>query len=330
MNKDSKDTTNSDSDSIWKPITDFNSPQSPLSPSSADEYMENLNKKRNSEDNSIEEIEENSEKGLSRRKLFTIGAIAVLSAIPLGLGTGYLYQKQETNKEASQKLANLKESYGRITPVNTKTQIFNGQKLENVNIEQKSLVGGKNNKSAEAAVFVFSNGKDNAKRIVDVYIDFDSQVSRDFILINQSTLKSMIENGLIELRVHPVSSGSALSIYSPEALAESFVTSPDASWDFMLSLLKLSAEVQANGDIEILPAIEEKVAENEIEKVSAESIQNGTFSSWIIEVGNDQKLKTGYYPPIIYINETIIDPDVIDFNNTDAIRRHILGFDVKG
>lgn len=301
-------------DSIWEPISNY-SDETLSAPSSAVEENE---------------IDDDSEENTtSRRNVLIIGGIALFSTIPLGLGSGYLYKKNETKKNATAQLSNLKKSYGSITPVNTTINTFSGQKLKDVNVEQKSLVGGTDNTSAEAAVFIFSNGKNNPKRIVDVYIDFDSQVSRDFVLINQSSLKNMVENGLIELRIHPVSSGSALSIYSPEALAESFVTSPELSWEFMLSLLKLSAEVQANGDIEILPAIEEKIAENGIKNISAESIQNGTFSSWIIEVGNDERLKTGYYPPIIYVNDIIIDPNIIEFNNVDAIRRHILSFDVK-
>lgn len=324
--------SNNNDESIWKTLDDDSS--SPLSPSSADEHSEH--NKFSAEDSSTEKTisddninDTDEEPMLSRRKFFILGGMTIVAAIPLGLGSGYLYNKSKNNNQASSQLSDLKKTYGPITPVNTNVKSFSGQKLENVNIDQKSLTGGNNNTASDAAVFIFSNGKKENRRIVDVYIDFDSQVSRDFLLINQLSLKNMIENGLIELRIHPVSSGSALSIYSPEAIAESFVKSPELSWGFMMSLLKLSAEVQADGDIEILPAIEEKIAENGIQEISAESIQNGTFSSWILAVGDDEKLQTGYYPPIIYVNEAIVDPEVVQFNDTDAVRRHILSFDVE-
>lgn len=324
-NEENFDQENNESESIWTAISDYDEKESLStlsSPSSS-------NDDSSDEDLGSKEEASDDKDPISRRKLFTLGGVAFLSSIPLGIGAGYVYQKTSMNKEGTRQLNNVRKTYGKITPVNTLAQVFDGQMLENVNIDQKSLVGGANNTASESAVFIFSNGKNSPKRSLDVFIDFDSQRSRDFMLINQSSLKSMIENGLIELRVHPVSSGSALSIYSPEALAESFLTSPEKSWNFMLSLLKLSAEVQADGDIDILPAIEEKIKESGVTDISAESIKNGTFSSWIIAVGDDPRLDTGYYPPIIYINETIVDPDVVDFNDTDSLRRYIIGFDTK-
>lgn len=322
-------------DSIWSVVSEIDENEeteidsnnkSSSSTSSSTVYYKNETDSNPTNDEDVSYVDDEM---ISRRKILVFGGIAIASVIPLGIGTGYFYKKNSVKKEASKKLSLLASSRGTISPVNTDLKTFKGQTLENVNINQKALVGGNDNTSDEAAVFIYGNGKSGDKRIVDLFIDFDAQRSRDCVLVNQSSFKGMVEGGLIELRVHPTASSSALSIYSPEALAETFVTTPSVAWDFMLSLLKLSAEIQANNDIEILPAIEEKVKEHGISDVSAESIQNGTFSSWIVEVGNDERLRTGYYPPIMYVNDIIIDPDMIDFNNPDKLRAHILDFETK-
>lgn len=260
----------------------------------------------------------------SRRGVMIFGLSSIIAAIPLGLGVGYLLKTKTQTDDANKALSNINSSRGSISPVNTKTKVFKGQTLENVNVEQKSLVGGSDNTADEAAVFIFNNGKNGEKKILDIYLDFDAQVSRDFMLINQISLKSLVESGLIELRVHPVSSGTPLSIYSPEAVAESFVVDPAKSWTFLISVMKLSAELQNNSKLEPLPSLAKKAEELEIKGITEETISNGTFSSWIIEVGNDAKLKTGYYPPIIYVNDVVVDPDKVDFNDTTALQNYIL------
>ena len=283
-----------------------------------------------SEDTKEDSVQENDDieeeiKKPSRRGVLIFGIVGAIAAAPLGLGAGYLLKMHNETSQSRQVLEGIFESQGPITPVNTNTQVFTGQKLQNANVEQKSLIGGTGNTAEEAAVFIFNNGKknDDEIKIVDVYIDFNSQHSRDFVLINQNVFKNMVENGRIELRIHPVSSGSALSIYSPEALAESFVVAPEKSWTLMISLLQLSAELQNTEDKEVLPELLKKVEENGISDISEESITNGTFASWIVAVGNDEKLKTDYYPPIVYVNDTVMDPNKVDYNNTTTVQDFI-------
>lgn len=134
----------------------------------------------------------------------------------------------------------------------------------------------------------------------------------------------MVESGQVELRIHPVPSGSAFSMYAPEALAESFVTKPKASWNFMLDLLKLSAVLDTNQNDDILESIVKTASDNGLTDIDSASISNGTFASWILAVGDDKNLTTGYYPPIVYVNGSEISPDTINFNNTDAFKRAVL------
>lgn len=279
----------------------------------------------NLEQEDIDTDDDAEDKKPSRRGVLIFGIVGAIAAAPLGLGAGYLLKTHNETSQSRQVLEGIFQSQGSITPVNTNTQVFTGQKLQNANVEQKSLIGGTGNTAEEAAVFIFNNGKTNNAeiKIVDVYIDFNSQRSRDFVLINQNVFKNMVENGRIELRIHPVSSGSALSIYSPEALAESFVAAPDKSWSLMISLLQLSAELQNTEDKEVLPELLKKVEENGISGITEKSITNGTFASWIIAVGNDEKLKTDYYPPIVYVNDTVMNPNKVDYNNTTTVQDFI-------
>jgi len=272
---------------------------------------------------SDESNESNDERTPNRRGVLIFGITAAISAVPLGIGSGYLLKMRNQSKDAKNKLINIGNQRGNIAPVNTKLTVFSGQKIESANIEQKALTGGSANDSEQSAVFIFSNGKNADQEIVDVYVDFDSQRSRDFLLINQLTFKDLVESGIVELRIHPVSSGTPLSIYSPEAIAETFVTAPNSAWNFLISTMQLSAEVQADKELDPLTALVAKTEELNIPRVNEESIKNGTFASWIIAVGNDEKLQTGYYPPLVYVNNIIMNPDEVDFSDTNAVLKYI-------
>lgn len=289
-----------------------------------EEQNKEVNDEADTMDNEVEpENFENDSSRPSRRGVIIFGIAAAVAAVPMGIGSAYYLKTNNQTKNAKNNLLNLGSKRGEITPVNTDLTVFSGQTLKTANVEQKSLVGGKDNDSDKAAVFIFSNGKNAEQSIVDLYIDFDSQRSRDFVLINQITFKNLIESGSIDLRVHPVSSGTPLSIYSPEAIAETFVTAPEKAWSLLISTMQLSAEVQADSELEPLPALITKTEELNIPRVNEETIQNGTFASWIIAVGNDEKLQTGYYPPLLYVNNIIMDPEKVDFNDTTAVQKYI-------
>lgn len=280
------------------------------------------------DDDALDNAKNNGERNPGRRG-FIIGAAAVaILALPLGAGAGYLWSHESAERAANSQLSSITSAYGEIQPVNTDLKVFSGQSVNGANVEQKSLVGGSNNQAEESAVFIFSNGKDSdEKKIVDIYLDFDSQRSRDFMLINQISLQSMVENGLIELRVHPIASGTPMSIYGSEVVAESFYSDPDTSWNLLISMMKLSGELESDAQDDadlVVEAIMEKVDELQVSEITSSSIKNGTFASWILQVGNDEKLQTGYYPPVAYVNDVEIDPDMTDFNDVDDFQKRIL------
>lgn len=269
----------------------------------------------------VEPIEEKTHKW-SKKKITIILLLTFLLSAGLGIGSHFAFSPIVKNHKAQSVLNSIGLNSGTITPVNVQITTFKGQTISNANVDQKALTGGTSN---ESAVFIFNNGKSvEGRKTLDIYIDFSSQTSRDFILLNQSSLKGMVESGQVELRIHPVPSGSAFSMYAPEALAESFVTKPKASWNFMLDLLKLSAVLDTNQNDDILESIVKTASDNGLTDIDSASISNGTFASWILAVGDDKNLTTGYYPPIVYVNGSEISPDTINFNNTDAFKRAVL------
>ena len=260
----------------------------------------------------------------SKKKLVISAIIAFVVAAVLGVVYATFVVPAMKNNEAKSILSGIGLKSGDIVALNTELVTFKGQSIAKTNVNQKSLAQ-ESGISEDSAVFVFGNGKSSEnKKTVDVYIDFNSQKSRDFILVNQEVLKGMVESGSINLRVHPVPQGSAFSMYAPEALAESFAVAPSRSWSLFIDLLKLSAILDTNKTDEILELIVEKAEENGIKDISAESIANGTFASWIITVGDDPQLATGYYPPIVYVDGSEVNLDVVNLNNPDSFRRAII------
>lgn len=249
--------------------------------------------------------------------------VGVVLAVALAFLVQFVITPSLTNRDAQNVLDGLKNSHGAITAVNTDMVTFQGQKIENANVKQKALAVGE--VVTTPAGFVFGNGKSmpNAK-VVEVYLDFSNQRSRDFLLMNQNSLRGMVENGTVILKVHPVPNGNAFTMYSAEAVAESFVTSPELSWDYMMELMRLAAVVKTDSADDVVGEISKTAKELGVPDVDANSIKNGTFASWIVSVGNDPRLKTGYYPPLVYVNGQILDGNRVNLNDAGALRREVL------
>jgi len=277
------------------------------------------------DNNETIKIDSDDEKSFwTKKKIIAILVVMLILVPGVAIGSSYLLSRYQSNQTAETGLKSISSQKGDIRVSNTKLSTFKGQKISSANIDQKSLTNA-SGMGSDSAVFVFSNGKENKdKKIVDVYLDFSSQKSRDFILLNQSSLKRMVENNLIELRLHPVPSASSFSIYAAEAISESIVTSPDKTWDFVIALMKTSATLNTDKNDDVIKAVLDTVKEERIDDVDAESIKNGTFASWILAVGDDNKLKTGYYPPIIYLNDKAVDPDDVFLNDSSAFQKYVL------
>lgn len=200
-----------------------------------------------------------------------------------------------------------------------------GEIPKGVNPNQLGL--GEGTKLTDPASFIFASNSATAdSHVVDVYMDFYSQRSRDFITINKSTLENQIETGKIILKIHPVLNSEPFSIYAPEALAEAFGTAPEKAWSFFTDLLKESITLTGNeSSEEIVDFIAKNAKENigrekgDPNRIDAESIVNGTFLTWLYTAADDPKLAVGYTPPVIYIDDKEIDQDTWTINDPEMM-----------
>lgn len=198
----------------------------------------------------------------------------------------------------------------------------------------KQLALGTDDKVTPPSYFEFTSKNATAdSHVVDLYIDFFSQHSRDLISLNYQTFQNYIGSGKIILRVHPVVDTSGFSLFAPEALAEVFGTHPNKAWDFFVSLMRNSDSVLSNPSTE-----ESKQASNQeiidfiagVSKtagvptgspngVDADSIKYLSFFSWLYVGSHDEKLKVGYYPPVLYIDDKEIDQDKWILTDPDSV-----------
>lgn len=265
----------------------------------------------------------------SEKKLFLNGSpfkivsLAVVIGLVLAVGTNFLILPRVAGNREKNNLLSVEQSNGPVTAYNKDVATFKGQKIPHANVRQKGLAHG--SRVTTPPAFIFTNGKDSSNRkILDVYADFSNQMSRDSLLMNRNSLMGMIENGTIELRVHFVPSGKTVGMYSSEALAEAFYTSPDKAWGFMFELLRMSATVDTDKAKDITKMIVDTAKESKVKGVDKESIENGTFASWLISVGDDEKLKSGFTYPLIFINGNHVDTESVNVNNAESFRRVVM------
>lgn len=319
--EDSEATINAESKSI---DNDLEETQKETEDNSLISHEDENEEKIDSENKEKEDSNLDEQTFWTKKKILIIVIIMALIIPGAAIGSSYFLSRIQSKNEAQSALESISQQKGDIEVTNTKLTTFKGQKISSANIDQKALTSA-SDVGSDSAVFAFSNGKTSKdKKVIDVYLDFGSQKSRDFILLNQSSLKNMVENNLIDLRIHPVPSASSFSVYAAEAVSESIVTNPDKTWDFIIELLKTSANLKTDKNDDIIKAVLKTTKDQRIEDIDKESLTNGTFASWILSVGDDPKIKTGYYPPIIYINEKIVDPDEVFLNDSSAFQKYVI------
>lgn len=257
------------------------------------------------------------------RNLIVGFLVALVLVVGLSAAAAFFVQPWLKSQDANKVLSTIGVSRGDIRPQNTTLSTFSGQLLKNANVNQKALTGGGIDSSA-GAVLGFTNGKDGDKKTLDLYIDFNGSSSRDFVLLNQTSLRSMVESGQVDLRVHPVPSGTALSIYSPEVVAESFVTTPGKSWSLLLETLKLSSSLETDKRADVVAALVDTASKSGVKGIDKESITNGTFGSWIFSNGNDARIQNQSVP-VAYVNGQVINRDSVDYNDSDKFAAAVLG-----
>lgn len=186
-------------------------------------------------------------------------------------------------------------------------------------VNPKQLGLGENGKLTSTSAFVFASDKATKKsHVMDVYMDFYSQRARDFITINKSTLAENIQTGDLILRIHPILNKDSFSIYAPEALAEVFGTAPKKAWGFFTNLMKDSITLtgQEKPD-QILDFIAKTAQDNGGKQIDEASIGNATFLTWLYTASTDAKLKVGYTPPVIYVDDKELDQNKWTINDPE-------------
>jgi len=262
-----------------------------------------------------------------------LAAIAVFVAIPA-------YQKVQAT-QAIEKTVSAEPVVVSNSVITTFMGITEENQLAGANPKQIALSPNGINASEPYIEFSSANASNDSHR-VDLYIDFFSQRSRDMISMNQELFTSLIESGTIVLRIHPVVEKDGFSIFAPEALAEVAGTHPELAWNFFINLMKNSDSLlndtstdTSKGAIESSDVIAfiAKIAQNSgvpsgaPDGVDADSIKYLSFFSWLYSGSDDAKLKTGYYPPVLYINNQEIDPDDHAFSDPEAMLKLFSSFE---
>lgn len=255
-----------------------------------------------------------------RVAVLVLAVVLVIGLIAVALK---LFVVPQVNAQTA--LDNAFKNKGSITAVNTEIVVFNGQRLEQTNIEQKALA--KNGDVTAPPAFIFNNGKDTTERkIFSYYLDFSDQRSRDALLANKRVLSGFIESGSIELQVYPVLSGRAYSMFAAETLSEVFVTQPDLTWETMFTLLKEGPALVGLDDTKaIADGITKAVERIGVQEVNAESIQNGTFASWLLSIDKDPRLNTTSQIrlPYILVDNKPLDLSLEELNDSDRFKKAV-------
>lgn len=264
---------------------------------------------------------------MNRKTFFAILGVGTVLAAGAAAGITFGIEPHLQKSAAMTTLEELARNHGPITAYNSSTVPFKGEGAapSTTNSNQLSLSVGST--ATNPASFIFTNGKSVPSNIVDVYLDFGSQRSRDFIVLNGDTLRNLVESGEIQLRIHPVPTDSKFSVYSAEALAEVFEKSPDRAWSYLIELTKISAVLNESPtgtqEDEVLSAIVGSTAKVGINGVSVNTVKSGAFASWILTVADDTKVQNKFGLPAIYSNDVLIDQDSVDINNSDVLIKYL-------
>lgn len=262
--------------------------------------------------------------GLSGTRIAVFAVVGVVLSVALAIVVQFFAIPAFINHQKGNEMSDLIAQRGSITVANTNMVTFAGTKIKNVNVNQKALSTAPGGEAAKG--FIFTNGKPSqSRKNVEVFVDFSSQRSRDFLILNAKNLRTMVENGVIQLDVIPLPTGNVFNLYAAEAISESAATSPEKAWDLTIELLRLSASVNTNKAADIVKMVAETAKTQGINSVDEASIKNGTFTSWLVSLSNDSRLKVGFYPPLVYVDNKLIDSEKVNLNDGDELRNAILG-----
>lgn len=268
---------------------------------------------------SQQKVSEKSSRGLKITALI-LGVLLVIAGFAV-YAQAYLLPQRDAQSILDGAIANRSA----IEASNTELKTFTGQAPQGANSEQKALA--LNGEITDPATFVYTNGKSGDRPVLDFYVNFSDQRSRDAFIFNSGTLKALVESGQIELRVHSLLDGKAYSMYASEALAEVFAADGGYAWQALTELLRQAPSLVSLDDPNVMAAeITETMKNIGVAAVSEESIQNGTFASWLLTVGDDPQLNsgTGVSLPLIVKDGKALNLSVDELNNADLFRKAVM------
>lgn len=292
------------------------------------EQVEELKNDRKTEisndDNNEKDNEENNKTiGWGKKKNIIIAIILLITVIVAGAGSAWVNNNIINKNSAQKELDNIIKNRKDINVSNNQLIDYNRNNDAGTK-ENKALTNGSDGN--ESGVFVFTNNdKKDSKKVVDFYLDFSLQPTTDFIMLNNSGLKNLVENGVIDLRIHPVPTGNAYAGYAYETVAQSIVEDSTKTWELIVNLVKTYKALENDQKKNAVEKIVETAEKNGYKNITEDSITNDAeFTNWIYQVSRDSKISNGYTPPMIFLNNKKIDAEDINMNNFDEVQNYIV------
>lgn len=264
----------------------------------------------------------------SKRALPRLHPLALLGGglvFTVALSFGVVHEAIPRIQEASaaQELSRLTEARGAVGAQSRFLTSYQGTTVPGTNPLQKALSTTPGGEASPA--LVFSNGRtDPKRRVVSLYLDLSTGGSQDILLMNRSMLTSLMETGALEIRVHLVPTKRALGTLAAEAVAEASYTAPSKAWNLLFEVARYARGTQATAPGVLAQELAQVVRDAQVSGVDARSLQNGTFASWLLSQGQDPRLKTGVYPPLVYRGETLVDSKTVNLNASDSLKKELL------
>lgn len=247
---------------------------------------------------------------------------ALLAALLGAFLMVFVVEPQIKKMQAQDSIVHLEDQRGPLQARPNNLALFPGEVLEGTNPEQKALADASGQVVTPPA-FTFTNEKESeGKKQVEVYLDFSSQRSRDFLLMNASSLQGMIEGGLIDLIIHPVVTSHPFSLHAAEGVAESFYSNEAKAWPYLLELMRASAALAGDESQDFAKVTAEVARKLEVASVDEASIRNGTFTTWLLTGTQVERLQGEVFLPLVFVEGKPLEAS--NLNDPQVLRNEVM------
>lgn len=210
------------------------------------------------------------------------------------------------------------DTTGNVTVINSQVAQFKGAKIQTTTDNQLTL--SEKGKVTTPPSVIFSNNSSKAKpKTVDLYINFADRSSRDLITLNWDMLNGLIQSGKITLKVHPVLTQDAYSVYSSEAMMEAAANNPKTTWGFIQKLAVIINTFQNTKNVtqgNLVDEIVKQAQKEGLQKITKESLMSGQFMGWLASARNDSRIIESGSLPGLFLDGKLINTDSIDLNRS--------------